>query len=34
MNDEGFALFLRRIARTPLLTAEEERALARTLVSE
>ena len=28
MNDDGFALFLRRIARTPLLTASEERALA------
>src|SRR5918998_5218128 len=28
MNDDGFALFLRRIGRTPLLTAEEERALA------
>jgi RNA polymerase primary sigma factor len=28
MNDDGFALFLRRIARTPLLTAEEERTLA------
>ena len=28
MNDDGFALFLRRIARTPLLTATEERALA------
>jgi RNA polymerase primary sigma factor len=28
MNDEGFALFLQRIARTPLLTATEERALA------
>jgi len=28
MNDDGFALFLQRIARTPLLTATEERALA------
>jgi RNA polymerase primary sigma factor len=28
MNDEGFALFLQRIGRTPLLTAAEERALA------
>jgi RNA polymerase primary sigma factor len=28
MNDDGFALFLRRIGRTPLLTADEERALA------
>ena len=28
MNDDGFALFLQRIARTPLLTAAEERALA------
>jgi RNA polymerase primary sigma factor len=28
MNDDGFALFLRRIARTPLLSAAEERALA------
>jgi RNA polymerase primary sigma factor len=28
MNDDGFALFLRRIGRTPLLTAAEERALA------
>ena len=28
MNDDGFALFLRRIARTPLLTATEERELA------
>jgi RNA polymerase primary sigma factor len=28
MNDDGFALFLQRIARTPLLTAEEEQALA------
>jgi RNA polymerase primary sigma factor len=28
MNDDGFALFLQRIARTPLLTGEEERALA------
>src|SRR3954463_13024264 len=28
MNDDGFALFLRRIGRTPLLTATEERALA------
>ena len=28
MNDDGFALFLQRIARTPLLTAEEERVLA------
>jgi RNA polymerase primary sigma factor len=28
MNDEGFALFLRRIAQTPLLTAAEERELA------
>jgi RNA polymerase primary sigma factor len=28
MNDDGFALFLQRIARTRLLTASEERALA------
>src|SRR3954451_139255 len=28
MNDDGFALFLRRIARTPLLTPAEERMLA------
>lgn len=28
MNDDGFALFLRRIGRTPLLTAAEERDLA------
>jgi RNA polymerase primary sigma factor len=28
MNDDGFALFLRRIARTPLLSAAEERMLA------
>ena len=28
MNDEGFALFLQRIGRTPLLTAAEERELA------
>jgi RNA polymerase primary sigma factor len=28
MNDDGFALFLRRIGRTPLLTAAEEKALA------
>jgi RNA polymerase primary sigma factor len=28
MNDDGFALFLRRIGRTPLLTGEEEKALA------
>src|SRR3954469_2629173 len=28
MNDDGFALFLRRIAGTPLLTAAQERALA------
>ncbi|WP_053227139.1 sigma-70 family RNA polymerase sigma factor [Solirubrobacter soli] len=28
MNDDGFALFLQRIARTPLLTPAEERALA------
>jgi RNA polymerase primary sigma factor len=28
MNDDGFALFLQRIARTPLLTAGEELALA------
>jgi RNA polymerase primary sigma factor len=28
MNDDGFALFLRRIGRTPLLTGAEERALA------
>jgi RNA polymerase primary sigma factor len=28
MNDDGFALFLQQIARTPLLTAAEERALA------
>lgn len=28
MNEDGFALFLRRIGRTPLLTAAEERALA------
>ena len=28
MNDDGFALFLRRIGQTPLLTAAEERALA------
>jgi RNA polymerase primary sigma factor len=28
MNDDGFALFLQRIGRTPLLTATEERALA------
>jgi len=28
MNDDGFALFLQRIARTPLLTATEEKVLA------
>src|SRR3954447_18131057 len=28
MNDDGFALFVRRIARTPLLTLAEERMLA------
>src|SRR4051795_7414494 len=28
MSDDGFAQFLQRIARTPLLTAAEERALA------
>ena len=28
MNDDGFAVFLQRISRTPLLTASEERALA------
>ncbi len=28
MNDDGFALFLRRIGRTPLLTAAEEKTLA------
>jgi RNA polymerase primary sigma factor len=28
MNDDGFALYLRRIGRTPLLTAAEEKALA------
>ena len=28
-HDEGLALYLRRIARTPLLTPAQERALAR-----